>query len=206
MDKKYDVLIIGCGVAGLYTSLSLPENLSVLVLSKQDETVSNSSLAQGGVAAVLSLENDSYELHYNDTMIAGGQANTPDAVNTLVHEGPDQVRQLIKYGVNFDRNSDGTLQKTLEGGHSRRRIVHYKDTTGAEIVRALLVEAKKRSNITLVENADVFKLTKVKNGFCAGYALKRQDRRHGIFGFLRNSDRRYRQSLQIHHQSRCCHR
>ena len=69
MDKKYDVLIIGCGVAGLYTSLSLPENLSVLVLSKQDETVSNSSLAQGGVAAVLSLENDSYELHYNDTMI-----------------------------------------------------------------------------------------------------------------------------------------
>ena len=95
MDKKYDVLIIGCGVAGLYTSLSLPENLSVLVLSKQDETVSNSSLAQGGVAAVLSLENDSYELHYNDTMIAGGQANTPDAVNTLVHEGPDQVRQLI---------------------------------------------------------------------------------------------------------------
>ena len=71
MDKKYDVLIIGCGVAGLYTSLSLPENLSVLVLSKQDETVSNSSLAQGGVAAVLSLENDSYELHYNDTMIAG---------------------------------------------------------------------------------------------------------------------------------------
>lgn len=111
MDKKYDVLIIGCGVAGLYTSLSLPENLSVLVLSKQDETVSNSSLAQGGVAAVLSLENDSYELHYNDTMIAGGQANTPGAVNTLVHEGPDQVRQLIKYGVNFDRNSDGTLQK-----------------------------------------------------------------------------------------------
>ena len=63
MDKKYDVLIIGCGVAGLYTSLSLPENLSVLVLSKQDETVSNSSLAQGGVATVLSLENDSYELH-----------------------------------------------------------------------------------------------------------------------------------------------
>ena len=147
MDKKYDVLIIGCGVAGLYTSLSLPENLSVLVLSKQDETVSNSSLAQGGVAAVLSLENDSYELHYNDTMIAGGQANTPDAVNTLVHEGPDQVRQLIKYGVNFDRNSDGTLQKTLE------------------------VEAKKRSNITLVENADVFKLTKVKNGFCADMLL-----------------------------------
>ena len=171
MDKKYDVLIIGCGVAGLYTSLSLPENLSVLVLSKQDETVSNSSLAQGGVAAVLSLENDSYELHYNDTMIAGGQATTPDAVNTLVHEGPDQVRQLIKYGVNFDRNSDGTLQKTLEGGHSRRRIVHYKDTTGAEIVRALLVEAKKRSNITLVENADVFKLTKVINGFCADMLL-----------------------------------
>ena len=101
MDKKYDVLIIGCGVAGLYTSLSLPENLSVLVLSKQDETVSNSSLAQGGVAAVLSLENDSYELHYNDTMLAGGPAKTPDSVKNMLHEGTEQASRLIKYGATY---------------------------------------------------------------------------------------------------------
>lgn len=167
MDKRYDVLIVGSGVGGLYTALSLPENLSILMLSKKSDTLSNSSLAQGGVAAVLSFDNDSFELHYNDTMIAGGQANTPEAVDTLVHEGPDQVRKIMQYGVDFDKNPDGTIQKTLEGGHCRRRIVHHKDTTGAEIVNKLLVEIKKHKNITQCEDSLVFKLTKVKNGFCA---------------------------------------
>lgn len=167
MDKKYDVLIIGSGVGGLYTALCLPDTLSILVLSKQSETLSNSSLAQGGVAAVLSLENDSFDLHYEDTMIAGGGENDPDAVQVLVREGPDQVRKIMDYGVDFDKNPDGTIQKTLEGGHCRRRIVHHKDTTGAEIVDKLLAEVKKHKNIVQCENAMVFKLSKVKSGFRA---------------------------------------
>ncbi len=167
MRKKCDVLIVGCGVAGLYTSLCLPENLNVIVLSKKSDTVSNSSLAQGGVAAVLSFENDSFDLHIEDTMIAGQRCNDINAVTTLVTEGPDQVRKIMEYGVDFDKNPDGTLQKTLEGGHCRRRIVHHKDTTGAEIVNSLLREVRRRSNITIVENSPVFKLTRVKSGICA---------------------------------------
>lgn len=167
MEKRYDVLIVGSGVGGLYTALSLPESLSVLVLSKKSDTLSNSNLAQGGVAAVLSLENDSYDLHYDDTLIAGGQANDPDAVTVLVHEGPDDVRKIMEYGVDFDKNEDGTIQKTLEGGHCRRRIVHHKDTTGAEIVKKLLQELHRRKNITQIENSLVYNLEKVKSGFCA---------------------------------------
>ncbi|MCH5190968.1 MAG: FAD-binding protein [Oscillospiraceae bacterium] len=167
MLKRCDVLIVGCGAAGLYTALCLPENFNITVLSKNKDTLSNSSLAQGGVASVLSFENDSFDLHIEDTMIAGQHANDIDAVTVLVHEGPDQVRKIMEYGVDFDKNADGTLQKTLEGGHSRRRIVHHKDTTGAEIVDKLLKKVREKSNITLVENAPVFKLSRVKSGICA---------------------------------------
>ena len=171
MEKRYDVLIVGSGVGGLYTALSLPESLSVLVLSKKSDTLSNSNLAQGGVAAVLSFENDSFDLHINDTLIAGGQANDLDAVTVLVHEGPDEVRKIMEYGVDFDKNPDGSIQKTLEGGHSRRRIVHHKDTTGAEIVKKLLEELHRRKNITQRSNALVYNLEKVKSGFRADILL-----------------------------------
>lgn len=167
METKYDVLIVGSGVGGLYTALSLPESLSVLMLSKKSDTLSNSNLAQGGVAAVLSFENDSFELHYNDTLIAGGYKNNPEAVRVLVSEGPDDVRKIMEYGVDFDKNPDGTVQKTLEGGHCRRRIVHHKDTTGAEIVKKLLEEVHRRKNITQVQNCQVYKLEREKNGFLA---------------------------------------
>lgn len=103
MQTKYDVLIVGAGVGGLYTALSLPDSLSVLMLSKKEDTLSNSSLAQGGVAAVLSFENDSFDLHYEDTLIAGQRENDPDAVDMLVHEGPDDVRKIMTYGVDFDK-------------------------------------------------------------------------------------------------------
>ncbi len=169
MSKKCDVLIVGCGVAGLNTALSLPSNLNVIVLAKKSNTDSNSSLAQGGVAAVLDLENDSYDLHINDTMIAGKHANDIDAVTTLVHEGPAEIYKVIEYGVEFDKKPDGELNMTLEGGHSRRRIVHHKDTTGAELVRAMVAEAQTRENITIVENSPVFKLTRVKSGICTHY-------------------------------------
>lgn len=179
MQKKYDVLIVGAGVGGLYTALSLPDSLSVLMLSKKEDTLSNSSLAQGGVAAVLSFENDSFDLHYEDTLIAGQRENDPDAVDVLVHEGPDDVRKIMTYGVDFDKNPDGTIQKTLEGGHCRRRIVHHKDTTGAEIVNKLLAEVKTRKNITLCDNSMVYALKKVKSGFCAD--ILKNGENHTVF-------------------------
>lgn len=166
--KVYDVLIVGSGVAGMYGALQFEPDTSVLVLAKYEKSVSNSNLAQGGVAAVLDLEDDSYELHIKDTMIAGGQANDLEAVDTLVHEGPDDVRNIMdNMGVEFDRNEDGSLDKTLEGGHCRRRIMHYKDSTGAEMVRKLLAETEKRENLELSDNTTLYSLSRVKSGFRA---------------------------------------
>lgn len=166
--KIYDVLVVGSGVAGMYASLQFDKTTSVLMLSKYDSNVSNSNLAQGGVAAVLDLEDDSYDLHIQDTMIAGGQANDIEAVDVLVREGPDDVRNIMdNMGVEFDRNEDGSLDKTLEGGHCRRRIMHYKDSTGAEMVRKLLKETEKHDNIELSSNTALYALSRVKSGFRA---------------------------------------
>ncbi|MCR5689082.1 MAG: FAD-binding protein [Clostridiales bacterium] len=167
MKEVYDVLIAGSGVAGAYCALQFPPEVSVLVLSKYERTVCSSELAQGGVAAVLDFEDDSYELHANDTMIAGHFANDAESVDVLVHEGPDDVRRLMDMGVVFDRAPDGTLDKTLEGGHSRRRIVHHEDTTGAELVRVLQKEMLSRPNIDFSENTDLADLHGVRSGFRA---------------------------------------
>ena len=91
MRDKYDVLIVGAGLSGLYAAYNLDSRLSALVVCKRDLRLCNSNLAQGGVAAVLDTVNDSYELHIKDTMIAGGYENRPEAVEVLVKEGPDDV-------------------------------------------------------------------------------------------------------------------
>lgn len=165
MRDKYDVVIAGCGAAGLYGALNFDPDVRVLMLSKQGDTLSNSSLAQGGVAAVLSLEDDDFSLHARDTMIAGGNENDPQAVQVLVREGPDDVRRIMEMGVAFDKSPDGVLQKTLEGGHSRRRIVHHRDQTGYEIVTKLLAQVRKRPNIELCENTMICTMERVAGGF-----------------------------------------
>ena len=94
MDKKYVVIIVGTGVAGLYAALNFPDDVSVLLVSKRELTLSNSSLAQGGVAAVLDTVHDSYKLHITDTLIAGKYKNTLAAVEKLVTEGPSDVLKV----------------------------------------------------------------------------------------------------------------
>ena len=152
----YDVIILGSGLAGLYVALCLSKeenekSLSVLMLSKQAPDVSGSSLAQGGVAAVLELDDDSFALHREDTLVAGNYINDVEAVEILVREGPEDVRRVMALGVEFDRTPGGDLAKTLEGGHSRRRIVHHADQTGKEMVDKLLPHVRELPNVTLLE-------------------------------------------------------
>ena len=171
MQNDYDVIIAGSGVAGLYTALNLDPKLRVLLLCKRELLLTNTALAQGGVAAVLDTTDDDYELHIHDTMVAGGFENNLDAVTVLVKEGPGDVRRIYEeMGVRFDTDQNGNLQSTLEGGHSRRRIVHHRDSTGREIAERLVEQVQSRPNITILEQALLYRLVRVTGGFNV-YAL-----------------------------------
>lgn len=166
MNKHYDVLVVGTGVAGLYGALQLSKELNVLAVCKREVLLSNSDLAQGGIAAVTT-EEDNFEAHIKDTMIAGGYANDPDSVYELVTEGSKDVLNLIELGVEFDKNDDGSFNMTLEGGHSLPRILHRKDSTGNAMVVALSKIVSKLPNVTISENTQVINLVKKDGVFFA---------------------------------------
>ncbi len=173
--SQYDVIIAGSGIAGLYCALNFPPDKRVLVLCKENMGESNTDLAQGGVAAVLDLTDDSYDLHIEDTMIAGHRENDPVSVETLVKEGPDDVRRLYReFGVVFDKRPDGSLNATLEGGHSRRRIVHHKDSTGHEIAVKLCQAVRGLANVDVAEYSILYRLDRIDGGFFAHILKDRQ--------------------------------
>ena len=165
MEKQYDVIIVGTGVAGLYAAINFPQDVSVLLISKRELELSNSSLAQGGVACVLDLAHDNYKLHISDTLIAGKYKNNLKAVEKLVKEGPADVLKIQELGVDFDQNPDGTLCKTLEAGHSRHRIVHHRDSTGKAMTDGLIRVVKQRENIDILDNALLYSMHKTLGGF-----------------------------------------
>ncbi|MEG2429427.1 MAG: FAD-dependent oxidoreductase, partial [Oscillospiraceae bacterium] len=164
--NNYDVIVVGAGASGLYAALHLDTKLKVLLLSKRELSLSNSSLAQGGIAAVYDKKHDTVEEHIHDTLVAGGFANDKNHVDILTNEGPNDVIDLMeKYNVDFDRNPDGTPNLTLEGGHNKPRILHYKDCSGKEIVDKLIIAVKKYKNITILENHICCDLQKTNDTF-----------------------------------------
>ena len=175
--RRFDVMIVGTGISGIYAALNLDPKLSILMLSKRELTLCNSALAQGGVAAVMDNTNDDFELHIKDTLIAGHYKNNLDNVRILVEQGPKDVQGLMdNYGVEFDRNADGTIDLTREGGHSRRRIAHHKDSTGYEIETSLIERVQQLTNVSVENNSVLCRLERDDSGmFFADVLCKNED-------------------------------
>ena len=170
MDVYTDVLIVGTGVAGMYAALNLKRDVNVLMITKAEAVECNSYLAQGGISVARD-END-IDLFVQDTLKAGKYENDIEAVRVLALESRRNIDELIKYGVEFDRN-DGELQYTREGAHSINRIVHCKDQTGQKVTETLLKEIKRRSNIVIYEGTYLVDILSVGNICCGGVAIKK---------------------------------
>src|SRR5260370_29289999 len=153
--NQFDFVMLGSGIAGLSLARNVAQYGSVALVTKRSVGESNTAWAQGGVAAVTSAE-DSFDLHLKDTLIAGAGLCNEQVVRTIVTEGPAAIQDLIKWGVNFDERvlEDGhrELDLTREGGHSKRRVLHYHDTTGREIEQRLLAALRPTANVTVFPN------------------------------------------------------
>lgn len=166
LTDKAPYLVIGSGIAGLYTALELSKSGPVILITKSALSESNTTYAQGGIAAAIG-NHDSPELHYQDTIMAGAGLCVAESVLTLVHEGPNRVRHLIDLGVPFDRSEENGLALTREAAHSRRRILHADgDATGREITRSLISKVR-TANIRIYEDHFVLALVK-QQGKCCG--------------------------------------
>jgi len=148
MEHKTDVLVIGSGIAGLSYALKMAAFGKVTIITKADEDESNTKYAQGGIAAV-TYSPDSYEKHIADTLVCGDGLCNERIVRIVIEEGNDRIRDIIRWGADFDRTSTGDFDLAKEGGHSEARVLHYKDITGLEIERKLLEQIHAHPGITL---------------------------------------------------------
>ncbi len=164
----FDVLVVGGGAAGLYASLSIPEQWRVGLITKDNLSLSASDWAQGGIAAALGPD-DSASLHVADTLRAGAGLCELDAVEHLVTHAATCIHRLVDLGVAFDRHGTD-LSMTLEAAHSRKRVLHAADTTGRAIVSILAEAVLQRPNITVYESAFALDLW-LENGHCRGISL-----------------------------------
>ena len=154
MVFKYDFLIIGAGVAGMSYALKVARahKGKVCMICKTSLDEANTSFAQGGVASVTNLAVDNFDKHIEDTMIAGDFISDRRAVEQVVRNAPEQIAELVKWGVNFDRKENGEFDLHREGGHSEFRILHHADDTGAEIQRGLMAAVRACPDIDVKEN------------------------------------------------------
>ena len=149
--KKFDFLVIGSGIAGFSFALNAAKYGSVCVVTKEKAGHTATQYAQGGISSV-TYKPDDFEKHINDTLIAGAGLCNPEVVHHVVTEAPEQIKQLMAWGTQFDKTGDGKFDLHREGGHSEHRILHHKDNTGFEIQRALIEAVKKHPEITVLED------------------------------------------------------
>lgn len=160
-----DVVVVGSGVAGLFTALCLPSEKDILVITKEDLKECDSYLAQGGVCVLKDI--DDFNCYFEDTMKAGHYENDEQAVRVMIESSTDVIGTLVELGVKFDTDDDGDFNYTREGAHRRSRILHHKDETGKEITATMLEIAKKRSNITFVTKTTMIDFIE-KDNVCQG--------------------------------------
>lgn len=168
LQDNYDVIIVGTGVAGLFSALSISPKIKILMISKDKIKNSDSYLAQGGICTLK--EPSDFDCFLEDTLRAGRYENREEAVRVMIENSTMIMQRLIEYGVEFDQNNDGTFDYTREGAHSTYRILHHKDVTGKEITNKLLNNVRQRSNITLCEYTKMMDLV-IENGSCKGIVL-----------------------------------
>ncbi len=177
MDK-FDVIIVGTGVAGLFTALSVSPDFKVLMISKDKIENSDSYLAQGGICTLK--EPADFDSFLEDTLRAGRYENNQDSVKVMIENSPMIMDRLVEYGVRFDINKDGTYEYTREGAHSTYRILHHKDVTGKEITNKLLNNVRERENITLKEYTKMLDFI-IEDNVCHGVVIKEKDAVRAVY-------------------------
>ncbi len=154
MTRKFDFLIIGSGVAGMSYALKVAraKKGKIAIICKTTLEEANTAKAQGGIASVTNMLVDNFDKHIEDTMVAGDWISDRDAVEQVVRNAPEQIRELVNWGVNFDKKEDGNFDLHREGGHCEFRILHHADDTGAEIQRGLMEAVRNNPDIEILEN------------------------------------------------------
>lgn len=168
MEMKADVVIVGCGVSGLFAALNLPRDRDIVMITKSDAESSDSFLAQGGIC-VLRDEAD-YVSYFEDTMRAGHYENRKESVDIMLRGSREVIEDLVSYGVEFEKNGDD-FAYTREGAHSNPRILYHEDITGKEITSKLLARVRELSNVRLMEYTEMTDIVE-KDGCCRGIIAK----------------------------------
>lgn len=171
MTGKTDVVIVGTGAAGLFCALHFPEDTQILMLSKDAVDRSDSFLAQGGICMLR--DEEDYEGYFEDTMRAGHYENNRESVEVMIRSSQKVIGELLGFGVRFERNGE-ELAFTREGGHGRPRILFHADITGREITSTLLENAKRRSNITILEHTVMLDILADRET-CYGIVMQREN-------------------------------
>lgn len=174
MDINTDVVIVGTGVAGLFSALHLPEEKKIVMITKLDLESSDSFLAQGGIC--VQRDEADYDSYFEDTMKAGHYENRKESVDIMIRGSRDVIEDLVKFGVEFEQEN-GAFLYTKEGAHSVPRILFHKDVTGKEITSKLLQRVKERKNVSLLEYTTMTDILE-ENGQCTGIVVENE---HGTF-------------------------
>lgn len=172
MNLYYDTVIAGCGAGGLFTALNLPPENRILMICKEDLYSCNSMLAQGGISVLV--DEEDYDAFFEDTLSAGHYENRRENVDIMIRSSRQVINRLQELGVEFERNKDGRLKYTREGGHSRSRICFHKDITGKEITTKLQNHVMSLHNVKVMEYTTMIDLL-VSDGACSGLVAKSKD-------------------------------